>query len=176
MFNPLLHQLQQWLDGGLRLSSPTPLESLHTQSLLEIEEAETMLPSSVDYSMVSHENVYHPRRKNTLLLRSGQTVSNNLLAKLCQFGIDVAAFCSLKDKTSGTLHPLTEETIAWLPSSQTLLQKTMVIPRHQNTAFSNPALTDTTGVTAPFNPKFEETLRALKACPIPHLLVLNPIP
>ena len=101
MFNPLLHQLQQWLDGGLRLSSPTPLESLHTQPPLEIEEAETiMLPSSVDYSMVSHENVYHPRRKNTLLLRSGQTVSNNLLEKLCQFGIDVADFCSLKEKTS----------------------------------------------------------------------------
>jgi hypothetical protein len=176
MFNPLLHQLQQWLDKRMRLSSPPSLKSLHTQPPLEIEEAETMLPSSVDYSMVSHENVYHPRRKNTLLLRSGQTVSHNLLEKLYQFGIDVAEFCSLKEKTSGMLHPLTEETIAWLPSSQPLLQKTMVIPRPQNTAFSNPALPDTTGVTAPFSPKFEEMLRALKACPLPHLLVLNPIP
>jgi hypothetical protein len=177
MFNQLIHQLQQWLELGMPLSFN--LTKDYPYQLWDEDPLEATLVDpkhSVDYSLVSHENVYHPRKKDTLLLRSGQTVSNNLLEKLCQFGIEAADFCSLKERHSGTLHPITEETIRWLPESHAVLQKTVVVKLPKKTSFLGLQLPAPTGITLPFRSKFEETLKALKACPMPNLLVLNPIP
>lgn len=177
MFNQLIHQLQQWLELGMPLSFSLP-ENYPAQRWDEGPLEATIIDPkhSVDYSLVSHQNVYHPRKKDTLLLRSGQTVTNNLLEKLCQFGIEVADFCSLKERHSGTLHPITEETIGWLPESHAVLQKTVAVKLPKKTSFLGLQLPTSTGITSPFRSKFEETLKALKACPMPNLLVLNPIP
>ena len=181
MLNHLFYTLQSWFESGMPLGASSA-SAWNEWDVLEDDELPVALretSSLPSYSMVSHQNVYHPRRADTLLLRSGQTVSTSLLQKLCQFGIDVADFCSLKEKQSGALHPITEETIAWLPASHQILKKTAAQHRKaftNKTAFLGLTLPTTEGVTAPVRKRFEETLKALKACPMPNLLVLNPLP
>jgi hypothetical protein len=179
MHNQLFQSLQAWFETGMPLSfSTTPPLPLTERGFIlpSVERAETIeivsgSDTTATYSLVSHQNVYHPRRVDTLLLRSGQTVSTSLLQKLCQFGINIATFCSLKERRSGVLHPITDETLAWLPDDYQQPQTQTLITHPRNNRQAN----QVSFMSLPVRLRFEETLKALKACPMPNLLVLNPL-
>ncbi len=172
MVHKLIEHIQQWFELGMPLGGhPAEIPIAGDGLLLEASQED-----NTAYCVVSHQNVYHPSQKDALLLRSGQTVSNTLLQKLTQFGIDVAKICSLHERQTGTLHPITAETLAWLPNNQAILQSTVGMMGLPNKAVLLNESLHTTACAAmnASRGRFEETLLALKACPLPNVLVLNP--
>jgi hypothetical protein len=188
MLFDLIEHLNEWLMVGMPLQLP-----LNSQ---QVESAEATVPlllgkqmvmgvsTPKHFNVISNRNVYHPRKREMLLLRAGQTVTLNLVEKLCQFGIDVATFCSLKEQHTGKIYPITEETIAWLPDNQSAIKiaitKQSIKEVTSRSSFLGLPLTPSThslGVPTPTNGRrFDATLSTLKSCPLPNLLVLHPSP
>lgn len=192
MLFELIEHFNEWLMAGMPLSLSTTTHSNTTEDPTNAtpltKQTLTGISPPKHFSLISNRNVYHPRKKETLLLRSGQLVSVKLLEKLYQFGIDVLTFCSLKEQHTGKLHPLTEETLNWLPNNQTAIKtaiKTIITKQSikkatQRSSFLGLPLTPTTHPQASNVPahgrRFDATLNLLQSCPLPNLLVLHPTP
>ena len=192
MLFKLIEHFNEWLMAGMPLYLPlsTDINTTQQPTITAPRSQQTLTGVSPpkQFTLISNRNVYHPRKKETLLLRAGQLVSVNLLEKLYQFGIDVLTFCSLKEQHTGKLHPLTEETLHWLPNNQTAIKtaiKTIITKQSikkatQRSNFLGLPLPPTTHPQTKNIPtngrRFDATLNLLQACPLPNLLVLHPNP